>query len=85
MKLAVQNDRSLLNEEDRQKLAFLNDKPLVLELNASQRWTSNVPHAVSRAVSHGEEIDYDRTADSTEVSYDDSDESHLRNGKVYRR
>lgn len=39
----------------------------------------------SRSSSDEENIDYDKTADTSDISSHEMDESHLRNGKVYRR
>uniref|UniRef100_A0A0N4T3R0 Phorbol-ester/DAG-type domain-containing protein n=1 Tax=Brugia pahangi TaxID=6280 RepID=A0A0N4T3R0_BRUPA len=81
----LKNDQSLLKEEDRQKLSFLNYKSSFHEPLMRERQAHHILHGVSRTLSHGEDTDYDKTADSMDISYDDSDESHLRNGKVYRR
>ncbi|EJW76668.1 hypothetical protein WUBG_12424 [Wuchereria bancrofti] len=81
----LKNDQSLLKEENRQKLSFLNYKSSFHEPLMTERQAHHILRGVSRTLSHGEDTDYDKTADSMDISYDDSDESHLRNGKVYRR
>ncbi|KAL3985354.1 RhoGAP domain family protein [Acanthocheilonema viteae] len=81
----LKNDQSLLKQEDRQKLSFLNYKLSSRGPIMTEGQTCHVRRNVSRTLSRGEETDYDKTGDSMDISYDDSDESHLRNGKVYRR
>ncbi|CAG9532451.1 unnamed protein product [Cercopithifilaria johnstoni] len=75
----LKSDQSLLKQEDRQKLSSFR-KPIMIEGQ-----THHARRGVSRTLSHGEDIDYDKTGDCMDISYDDSDESHLRNGKVQRR
>uniref|UniRef100_A0A158Q782 Phorbol-ester/DAG-type domain-containing protein n=1 Tax=Elaeophora elaphi TaxID=1147741 RepID=A0A158Q782_9BILA len=79
----LKNDQSLLKAEDRQKLSFLDRKPPFRAPVTTEGQTHHV--RISRTLSRGEDIDYDKTGDSMDISYDDSEESHLRNGKVYRR
>ncbi|VDK70135.1 unnamed protein product [Litomosoides sigmodontis] len=73
-------DQSHLSMEDRQKLFanghLLNKKPAILRgthLN------------FSRDSSDGENIDYDKTADTLDISSNEMEESRLRSGKVYRK
>uniref|UniRef100_A0A915PJ14 Rho-GAP domain-containing protein n=1 Tax=Setaria digitata TaxID=48799 RepID=A0A915PJ14_9BILA len=81
----LRNDQSLIKAEDRQKLLFLNNKSLFQE-QVKTEWQERDGHrSILRKLSRNEDIDYDKTGDSMDISYDDSDESHLRNGKVYRR
>ncbi|MCP9264832.1 hypothetical protein DINM_022993 [Dirofilaria immitis] len=85
-KFALVNEllKSLLKEKNWQKSSFLNKKSSFHEPVMTEKQL-HIRHGVSRTLSRGEDIDYDRTGDSIDISYDDSDESHLRNGKVYRR
>lgn len=66
--------------EDRQKLFanshLLNKKPATLR---------GTHLSFSRDSSDGENIDYDKTADTLHISSNEMDESRLRSGKVYRR
>ncbi|VDO32701.1 unnamed protein product [Onchocerca flexuosa] len=78
----LKNDQSLLKEENWQKLSFLKKKS---PFNEPAEKQVQIRRGVSRTLSRGDDIDYDKTGDSIDISYDDSDESHLRNGKVYRR
>ncbi|VDK61999.1 unnamed protein product [Onchocerca ochengi] len=80
----LKNDQSLLKEENWQKLSFLKKKSSFNEPVMAEKQVQ-IRREVSRTLSRGDDIDYDKTGDSIDISYDDSDESHLRNGKVYRR
>ncbi|CAG9532450.1 unnamed protein product [Cercopithifilaria johnstoni] len=73
-------DQSHLNIEDRQRLFangnILNKKPIKLR---------GTRLSFSRDSSDGENIDYDKTADTFDISSNEMDESRLRSGKIYRR
>lgn len=81
----LKDEHLLLKEEDRQKLAFLDVNRISHELHSIQTKTRNTRRGISCRVSRAENDDDDKTADSMDISYDDSDESYLRNGKVYKR
>ncbi|VIO98260.1 Uncharacterized protein BM_BM10006 [Brugia malayi] len=76
-------DQSHLSMEDRQKLftngSILNKKPTKLQE------TRDTHLSFSHCSSDEGNIDYDKTADISDNSSDEMDESRLRNGKVYRR
>lgn len=59
--------------------SILTKKPVTLREIRSTR------PSFSRGSSDGENIDYDKTVDTFDISSDEMDESRLRNGKVYRR
>lgn len=77
-------DISHLKDEDQQKLAFLKD-------TTSNRATAGASVRLKSVrktnASQDEEIDYDKTGETLEPSYSESneDDSQLRNGKIFRR
>uniref|UniRef100_A0A915PJM6 Uncharacterized protein n=1 Tax=Setaria digitata TaxID=48799 RepID=A0A915PJM6_9BILA len=73
-------DQSHLSVEDRERL-FISGTTFSRKLFL-QRGTRM---SLSRRPSDGEDIDYDKDADASDISSDEIDESRLRNGKVYRR
>ncbi|VDN05262.1 unnamed protein product [Thelazia callipaeda] len=81
----LKKDQSLLKDEDRQKLLLLNKKAVFNLPPVAASKVNRVHHNNAQTLSHGENIDYDKTGDSIDISYDDSDESNLRMSKTLRR